>query len=254
MTVKEFYRFLNTKIPPSLSEEWDNDGLSICPCATRPVCRVLVALDPTSEAVTRAVEGGFDVLLTHHPLLFRAAKALTEEETVGKKLLQLAAAGVTAMSFHTRLDAVEGGVNDILARALSLTEITPFGEGQALLGRMGVLSEAMSAEAFAHFVKDKLSAPAVVLSGEGTVKRVAVLGGEGGDFVSAAAAAGADAFVSGRIGYHRMLDGRENSMVLLEAGHYSTEFPVCAALAKMVREADAEIEIEILGTDVLRVV
>lgn len=254
MTVKELYRFLNTKIPPSLSEEWDNDGLSICPCATRPVCRVLVALDPTSEAVARAVEGGFDVLLTHHPLLFRAAKALTEEETVGKKLLQLAAAGVTAMSFHTRLDAVEGGVNDILAKALSLTEITPFGEGQAPLGRMGVLPEAMSAVAFACFVKDRLTTPAVVLSGEGTVKRVAVLGGEGGDFLSAAAAAGADAFVSGRIGYHRMLDGREDGMVLLEAGHYSTEFPVCAALAKMVREADAEIEVEILGTAVLRVI
>ena len=254
MTVKELYRFLNTKISPSLSEEWDNDGPSICPNAARPVCRVLVALDPTSEAVTRAVGGGFDVLLTHHPLLFRAAKALTEEETVGKKLLQLAAAGVTAMSFHTRLDAVEGGVNDILARALSLAKITPFGEGQAPLGRIGVLPEAMNAEAFACFVKDRLTAPAVVLSGEGTVKRVAVLGGEGGDFVSAAAAAGADAFVSGRIGYHRMLDGREDGMVLLEAGHYSTEFPVCAALAKMVKEADAEIEVEILGTDVLRVV
>ncbi len=254
MTVKEFYRFLNTKIPPFLCEEWDNDGLSICPNAARPVRRVLVALDPTSEAVARAVEGGFDVLLTHHPLLFRAAKALTEEETVGKKLLQLAAAGVTAMSFHTRLDAVEGGVNDILAKALSLAQITPFGEGEAPLGRIGVLPEVMSAEAFARFVKDKLSAPTVVLSGEGTVKRVAVLGGEGGDFLSAAAAAGADAFVSGRIGYHRMLDGREDGMVLLEAGHYSTEFPVCAALLRLVKEADAEFEVEIFKTDVLRVV
>ena len=254
MTVKELYRFLNTKIPSALSEEWDNDGLSICSSAARPVRRVLVALDPTYEAVSRAVECGFDVLLTHHPLLFRGVKALTEEETVGRKLLRLAGAGVTAMSFHTRLDAVSGGVNDILAERLSLAEITPFGEGIAPLGRIGVLPEEMSAAAFARLVKDKLTAPAVLLSGDRTVRRVAVLGGEGGDFLSAAAAAGADAFVSGRIGYHRMLDGREDGMVLVEAGHYSTEFPVCALLAKSVKEADAEIEVEIFRTDVLRVI
>ena len=77
------------------------------------------------------------------------------------------------------------------------------------------------------------------------MRRVAVLGGEGGDFVSAAKAAGADLFVSGRIGYHRMLDGAEEGIALIEAGHFATEVAVCHRLAALVKAADADLEVEI---------
>lgn len=252
MTVKELYNYLETRFPRSLSAEWDNDGLSCCPEPEKQVRRVLVALDLTEAVAKRAADEGFDVVLTHHPLLFRGVKALVPTYTVPRKLLTLARAGVAAMAFHTRLDAVEGGVNDLLAALLGLSEVEAFGPGgEVPCGRVGVLPEVMSAEDFAALVKNKLHAPGVLLSGRGTVRRVAVLGGEGGDYVAAAAATGAELFLSGRIGYHRMLDGPEEGLMLLEAGHYATEAPVCAHLAALVGEADAAITVEVMPTNAL---
>ena len=255
MTVEQLFCFFEDKFGRELSASWDNDGLSCAPHPTKEVKKVLIALDPTAEAVERAISGGFDVLLTHHPLLFRGIKALTPAGTVPKKLLRLALGGVAAMSFHTRLDAAEGGVNDILAEKLGLLDVTPFApEGEVLCGRIGMLPKPLDAADFALKVKEVLSAPAVLLSGSGTVQRIALCTGEGGDFADAAAALGADLFLAGRIGYHRMLDAPENGMLTLEAGHYATEFPVCEYLAELTVAADPTIEVEIFETAKIRTV
>lgn len=253
MTVQELYCFLEDKLPRALSAEWDNDGLCCLPEPTREVRRVLVALDATSDAVDYAVEGGFDLLLTHHPLLFRGIKALVPVGTVPSKLLKLAVNGVAAVSFHTRLDAASGGVNDILAAALGLSDVVPFApEGEVPCGRIGMLKAPVDAADFARHVKEVLGAPAVVLAGQGRVQKIAVCGGEGADFLGAAKAAGADLFLSGRIGYHRMLDAPEEGLLTIEAGHYATEFPVCAYLAALVREAIPNAAVEMYPTKTLQ--
>ena len=255
MTVQELFCFFEEKFERDLCASWDNDGLSCAPDPQKEVKRVLVALDPTAEAVERAISGGFDVLLTHHPLLFKGIKALTPACTVPRKLLQLALGGVAAMSFHTRLDAVVGGVNDILAEKLGLLEVVPFApEGEVLCGRIGTLPAPLDAADFALLVKKALGAPAVLISGSGTVQRIALCGGEGGDFLEAARELGADLFLAGRIGYHRMLDAPEDGMLTLEAGHYATEFPVCEHLAELTLAADPTIAVEIFETAKIRTV
>lgn len=254
MTVKALYDHIEAFAPRALSAEWDNDGIACSADLAHPVTRVLVALDATEEAVNKAVTGGFDVLLTHHPLLFSGIKELTPVSTVPRKLLKLVAGGVTAMNFHTRLDAAAGGVNDILAELLGLADVAPFGPTGEEMGRIGTLPEAVSAAEYAQTVCEKLNIPAVLLAGERPVRRVAVLGGEGGSFVSAARAAGADLLLSGRIGYHRMLDGAEEGIALMEAGHFATEVAVCEKLAALVREADPTVKIEIHTQPAIRVV
>ncbi len=255
MTVREIYEYFERLFKKETAAAWDSDGLCCCPDETRRVRRVLVALDPTAGAVERATAGGFDLLLTHHPLLFRPLAALTGERTVPAKLLKLARAGVAALAYHTRLDAAKGGVNDILADLLGVPDAVPFGpEGEIPCGRIGTLAAPVTAEEFAKLVKERLHAPVVRLAGGGTVQKIALCGGEGGDFVEAARAAGADLFLSGRVGYHRMLDGAEEGLSLIEAGHYATEFPVTAYLAELVRRADPAIETEIYKTDVIRAV
>ena len=254
MTVKELYDHIEAFAPRTLSAEWDNDGIACAADLARPVKRVLVALDATEGVVDRAVTGGFDLLLTHHPLLFRGVKELTPTATVPRKLLKLIGGGVAAMSFHTRLDAATGGVNDILAAALGLENAMPFGPVGEDMGRIGTLAKEVPAAEYAKTVCEKLQIPAVLLAGDGPVRRVAVLGGEGGDFLPYAKAAGADLFLSGRIGYHRMLDGAEEGMILMEAGHFATEVAVCHKLAALVREADSAVEIEIYTAPTIRTV
>lgn len=255
MKVTEFYRALSERVPQELAASFDNDGLSCCPDGTRCVHRVLVALDATEAVVERAVSGKYDVLLTHHPLLFRPISALTEERTVPRKLLRLAAGGVSAVALHTRLDAVTGGVNDVLAELLGVKNTTPFGvAGEPLCGRIGELEHEMEAADFARLVCERLGTDAVVLAGEGPVRRIAVLGGEGADDIAAAKAAGADLYLSGRLGYHRMLDAPEDGLLLIEAGHFATEVPVLKLLSRMVHEIDPTITVDVISTPTLKLI
>ena len=251
MTVRELYRVLNERIPKALSRDWDNDGAMCVPDGDREVRRVLITLDVTEAAVNRAVEVSADLILSHHPMIFKGLKQVNEENAIARKTLTLIRSGISVLSFHTRLDAVSGGVNDTLASLLGLSEIEPFGAEQ--MGRIGNLPESMSAEAFAQQVKETLGAPTVLLSDSGrAVRRVALLGGEGEDSIGEAACAGADLYLSGRLGYHPMTDAPEGGMSMIEAGHFYTEYPVCETLRSFLLEIDPTVQADIFNSNVIR--
>ncbi len=254
MTVAALYAFLNEKIPPSLSCAWDNDGLMCAPDPQREVRRVLVALDITGEVIDRAVREGYDVIVSHHPLIFSPLRALDPCDHVAKKVIRLIRNGIAAMSFHTRLDAVKGGVNDTLAAALGLADAVPFGADGEEIGRVGALPEAMSLSDFAALVKSATGAPFVQISDAGLpVRRVAVLGGSGSDDVLAARAAGADTYLTGELKHNWLTDAPDIGLNLAAAGHFYTEDPVCAVLSRMLHKADASIEVTVMKSDCVQV-
>ena len=229
MTVGELYTRLNEMYPKSLSCAWDNDGLMVCPDMDAEVKRVLVALDATAETLDYAVKGGFDVVVTHHPMLFRGLKSIPAGTLHGRHVLTALQNGITVLSFHTRLDAAEGGVNDALCQALGYQADGAFGDGE-----------------LAMHIKTALGCTSVRLNGdpEKIVRRMAVCGGDGKDFIYPALAAGADLFLTGDAGYNMAGEAAEDGIVTVEAGHYHTEAPVCAILADGIREiTGAETEI-----------
>ena len=247
MTVNELYAKLNALIPSSLSCEWDNDGLMCCPDGAREAKKALVCLDVTADAVRKAIDGGFDVIISHHPFIFKGLKSVTENDFIPKKAMELIRAGISVMSFHTRLDATCGGVNDKLASILGIEDTQPFGEG---IGRIGKLGTETDAQTFAKKVKEVLGAPAVFLADLGKkVKRVAVLGGSGDDFISEAIMLGADAYVSGELGHHPMTDAPDMNITLIEAGHFYTEQPVCEVLCEMIKKIDGSVVCEIYSSN-----
>lgn len=241
-TIKELYAYLNKRIPSSLSCDWDNDGLMCCPNGEKPAERVLVALDITERIVDYAVKNKFDVIISHHPLIFKKIGALNDDLCTSRKAIKLIQNGISAMSFHTRLDAVSGGVNDILANRLGLIAPIPFGPSGEEMGRVGTLSAPMELSDFCKKIKSVLGSTAVLAADAGkTVSKVAILGGDGKDFISEAMKTGADTYVSGRIGYNVMAEGAENGMNLIEAGHFFTEDIVCPHLEALVKELCPEI-------------
>ena len=248
MTVREFYASLEAILPRSLSCDWDNDGISCCPDPDAPVKGVLIALDPTEDAVEEAITRGCNVILTHHPMLFRGLKTVDGRDTGSRKVIRMITHGITAMAFHTRLDAADGGVNDILAARLGLSDVTPFGEdgnpaGQPI-GRVGTLPAAVSADEFIQTVKAALGLSAVIFAGCGKpVHRVAVLGGGGEDDIFAAVAAGADTYVTGELKYHHLCDAPYGEINLIMAGHYHTEAPVLERLRELAAEICPEARI-----------
>lgn len=241
MKVNELYRYLDTAIPSSLSCEWDNDGLMCCPDGNKEIRKVLVALDVTADVIDEAISGGYDVIISHHPFIFSGIKALNDGDFIARKVIKVMNAGIAVMSFHTRLDAVSGGVNDKLVELLGLENAVSFGEGDEQIGRIGELRDSISAELFAKKVKEALGTPAVLYAdSKKAVKRVAVIGGDGGDFVGAAMKAGADTYLSGRLKYHHMTDAPDLGINLLEAGHFYTEDPVCKVLCEMLAKVSVE--------------
>lgn len=221
-TVKEIYSALDALIPRELSAPWDNDGLMVCENGDREVKTVLLALDATAAVCAEGEK--YDLIVTHHPLLFRKLGAVTEDFFVSKKVLDLVRSRTAVMSFHTRFDAMDGGMNDILARKLNLKNIAKFGDAESpTLGRIGDITPT-SAEALSEKIKKTLGAPFVLLADTGKkIKKLAVCGGDGGDFIAPAKAAGADALLTGRAGYNRAVDAIDDGITVIEAGHYYTE-------------------------------
>lgn len=250
MTVIELYNKLCEIIPTTLSCPWDRDGLESCPEPEREVKRILIALDTTNEVIDQAVASGADVIISHHPLFFGGLGNINALTFDGARAVRLAKANIATMSFHTRLDALEGGVNDILAEKLGLKNVEIIGDEK--ICRVGELDAEIDVLDFAKAVKDKLShgdgeraAAVAICRGGKKVKRVAVLGGSGGDDIKVAALAGADTYVTGELKYHERLSAADFGINLICAGHFFTEYPVCAFLEKTVKEIcpDASAEV-----------
>ena len=253
MTVKEVYARLEERIPSSLRESWDNDGLMCCSDDSKEVRRALVTLDVTEEVVDYAVANGFDLVLSHHPLIFRPLGALNENSHVARKVIKLIKNDVSVISLHTRADKVEGGVNDTLAEILGIKDTVPFGEGD--LGRIGSLDEEYTMEDFAYMLRTTLGAEGIMVADAYIpIQRVAVVGGDGKGYVGAALAAGADTYISGNIGYNVMAEAGEMGINLIEAGHFFTEQPVTTFFQSLLMHMDPDMYVEILDSNLIKLV
>ena len=253
MTVKELYEKLDTRIPKSLSEEWDNDGLMCSADTSAEVKKALLTLDVTEEIVDFAIERSYDLIISHHPLIFKPVSRISEDNHVARKIIKLINNDISVFSFHTRLDKVSGGVNDTLAKLFDLQDVESFGEGE--LGRVGNLPRELELDEFLDLTKTALGADSVRLAnGYNVVKRVALVGGDGKDFVSDAIAAGADTYVSGRISYNLMEEAAELGINLIEAGHYHTEAPVLGFLAELLNTYDISLTVDFADSNMIEIV
>ena len=113
-TVRDLYNALFAFAPASMKYDWDNVGL-LCGHFDAPVDTVLVALDPMPDVIDEAKKVGAQCIVTHHPLIFDAPRAINDESYTGRCILALAEAHIAAINLHTNLDVCPGGVNDVLA-------------------------------------------------------------------------------------------------------------------------------------------
>lgn len=243
-TAKQLYSFLDQAFLASLSCAWDNDGAMCMSDPEREIKRVLVTLDITVGAVDYAIAGGFDAIVSHHPLIFTPMRSINGCDVKSRVITKLMRSGISAFSFHTRLDAVEGGVNDCLCQTLGIREVTPFLLGGESLGRIGVIAP-MKASEFAALVKDKLSSDTVTYTcGDKTITKVVVVGGAGKDFIDAAIDSFADALITGEVSYNAAIDASDSGLSIICAGHFFTENPVLSAMEKEITAFDPTITVE----------
>lgn len=221
--------------PLSLAEPWDRPGLQVGDPESE-IQTVLVALDPSSRAVSEAVRQNAQLIVTHHPLFLQPLDRLDLSTTTARLISQLLRSGVGLYCAHTNLDRAKGGVNDALAQQLGLVDIQSFGGGEPL-GRLGRLPNALRASEWAKDVAGALGTDSVRFIGdaEGAVQRVAVCGGSGSALWREARDAGADVLVTGDVKYHTALDVRAEAFSLLDVGHGPSEMVAVDVIAAVLR-------------------
>ena len=235
-TVADILKFMEGIAPPYMAEGWDNCGL-LCGRKDREVKRILVALDPFNTVIDEAIAMKADLIVTHHPLIFRdKLMAVNEDTETGRCVLKLIENGIAAINAHTNLDMAPGGVNEVLAKTLGLIniEIVDPVDNYGLL-RKGEVSE-QPVENFLAVVKEKLGCKGLryVTSGK-PVRVVAVGGGSCADFMTNALAAGCDTFVTADVKYNQFRTAYELGLNLIDAGHFHTENPVMPIVAEKLR-------------------
>ncbi len=223
MLFKDCIAALEQIAPTALKEEWDNVGLMVGD-RNATVNGILFALDVTDEVIEEAVSLGCNLIVSHHPLIFKPLNCLDREKD--EKLFRLIEEGIHVYSMHTNLDSAEHGVNACLAECFELQDVQVLcGEENTGLGRIGRLWESMTFEQFLSLVKSTLQLGSVRYVGDldRAVRTIAVLGGAGGEYLQDAIREGADVFVTSEIKHHIALFAKEKGIGLVDAGHFATE-------------------------------
>lgn len=271
-TVSMITEKLEQLAPKAAACDWDNPGLLVGR-SDREVSRIYVALDASCAVVDAAIDAGCDLIVTHHPIIFRGVKSINDQSALGLKLLDLIRNDVSVFSMHTNFDSCPGGMADIVCAALGLRKtglMEPTGflpkntqngaaEGLQLrvvetegdvnpdaygIGFTAELPELLSAAELAARVKACFGLPFVQYYDAGMpIRRIACCPGSGRGELKELLSLGVDAFLSGDMGHHEGLDLCEEGISLLDAGHYGLEHIFVHYIAGFLRTQFPEAEI-----------
>ena len=232
MTVQQIIDILEAFAPAGTQEPWDNAGLCIG-SPLQEVHGVLVGFDCTKDLIDEAVRRGADMVVTHHPLIFNGLRRIDPDDPVGAAVIAAVRSGVAVYAAHTNADKADDGVNALMAARLGLLDPRPLDEsGLAWIGR---LPGPMDGADFCAYVKDRFSLRQLRCSAPVPVVRTAATScGAGASFAEKAFQAGADAFVTGDVSYHRFFvpEGR----MILDVGHYESEKDIVAKFFSLIQE------------------
>lgn len=242
--VSEIYTYIDSFAPFSTQEKWDNSGL-LTGSMNKKVSKVLVTLDITNEVADEAAEIGAELIIAHHPVIFKPLYSLSENEPSCKLLKS----GISAICVHTPYDVAEGGMSDILMNLVGfeksegILEITGQRNKSYGFGTIGVASQEYMADALAEKLKNVLGCTVIrYTDGEKPIKKAAFCTGSGGNLIEAALNQGADAYITSEVKHDQWLLAKQRGISVFDCGHFHTENIGMIRLCKMLAADFSNIE------------
>lgn len=232
MKVRDLLNYIDTFAPFSLAEEWDNCGL-MAGSYEAEVNRVAICLDALPEAVIKANENNCEVLLCHHPLIFRALKKINIDTDTGRTIYEALTRKINIIATHTNWDKVEEGVNFTLADLIGLLDVKTLDD----LGVIGRLPEKISTEKFLEHVKNSWGLSRLDFYSDEMpekISRVALCGGSGAEFWSAAKLHKADIYLTADMKYHELIDATRAELSIGLCEHGEMERASLSKLAEKI--------------------
>ncbi len=261
MKINQVLVALETFAPLPLQESYDNAGLQIGLTGEQDVTGALLCLDVTEDVVDEAVKSGFNLIVSHHPLLFRGLKRIAADgSSVERIVMKAIRNNIAIISMHTNLDNAPGGVNHKMAEKLGLSDVSflqPFSRGghEGGSGVIGTLSAKTLGVPVVEYIKTVFKAPCALCSQEvarpmgadGSRVKIAICGGAGSFLLADAKAAGADYFITGEMHYHEYFEALGDIQIVV-LGHYETEQFTSELLQQVLADKCPELNTRLYGS------
>ncbi len=245
MSVKCSYiiNLMESYAAPALAEDWDNIGL-IVGSKESIIKNVLVALDVNDEVIEEAIANNCNMIITHHPIIFKPINCINTSSVLGKRLIKLIKNDINLYTAHTNLDTAKGGTNDTFANLLNLKNIenlsTPKYGQDFSLGRVGLLQEKIDFGSLINKVKQIVNLKHLSICGDlsKTIQKIAICTGSAGEvsFMTQAIKQNCDAYITSDLKFHAAQFAKDNNLCLIDATHYGSENliiePICNYLKK----------------------
>ena len=243
-TVKGIYNYIDKFAPFCNQEEWDNSGLLVGD-ENQVVNKILFALDITTDVVNQAIDCNADLIITHHPLIFKPVSNVLSD-TIIFKLIENK---ISIICAHTNYDKAVDGVNDTLCNTVGFIKFEKV-EGTCL--NIAYKDKSVSAEEFVCEIKNKLSGMVRYNSVKKKINKVAVCSGSGSDYLQLAKELNCDALLTGDASHHAFLDANEMDVLLVAAGHFETENVAMKPLAdKLKNEFNIDYVLAVQNTPIM---
>ena len=259
-TVGDIYDEIDRIAPFRTQDDWDNSGLLVGDRDTE-VTGILTALDITHETIGEAIARNANLIVSHHPVIFRPLKHLSMSDPA----VHLAAAGISAICVHTPLDKAVHGINDMIAdmigrefsvsgtRTPMISESPDSADGDGRI--IEITEEGLSAEDMARRLGKMFGGgPVRFAPGMRKIRRVAICSGSGGSLLSFVSKNNCDAYITGDVKHDVWLSAVSEGITLFDCGHFYTERMSAEYLAKLLKTAALGINVETAATctDVVR--
>ncbi len=247
MSVKavEIIEKLESIAPKEICCSWDNVGI-MAGDSLSEIKKAVIALDCSDAVIDEAIEKGANMIITHHPFIFKPVKNLDCSAPLSKKIYKIIKNDILVYSAHTNLDIADYGTNYTLAELIELENVEglcPMGENN-FMGRVGNLKKEMSFAEFIKFVKAKLGAERFVVNGDmdAVIKKVGLCTGAGSEYLALAKKMGCDVYITGDVGYHNAQTAEDLEICLIDGTHYLTEVIVVNTLYEILSKEFNDVE------------
>ena len=269
--VSDIVQLMETIAPMQLAEEWDNVGLQIGH-DNWPVQKLAVALDASLQTIEESHDKNADMLITHHPLLFRPLTAIHFHTPIGAVIQKAVQYQMAIFAAHTNLDKTEDGLNDLLARRIGLQNLKvlqvssisedtrqPINSTLDLervqgIGRVGDVKRAIKLKNLAANIKKAMNLQKVKIAGKPdlVITKAAVCTGSGSDLLKSFYASGAQVYISGDLKYHDARDIEAAGLGIIDIGHFASEHIVVVELVKRLRDilAQRRLEVDVFACEI----
>ncbi|OJV64558.1 MAG: Nif3-like dinuclear metal center hexameric protein [Clostridiales bacterium 38-18] len=246
VTVADILKAIDQIAPFSTADDWDNSGLLVGD-PNKIVNNVLLSLDVTEEVVNEAITGGYDLIISHHPLIFKGLKTLVSTTSPANSIIKLIKSDISIISAHTNLDlSFEYGINRYLADQYELKDLSRLNDEQGY-GIIGEFSKEISVKVFLDKTKSIFNIQTIKCTNLNAteISRVALCSGASADFISDAIRNSVDAYITSDIKYHEAQSVIGTKVALFDVGHFESEFVYLHFLGETLSKCIKNVEFSV---------